>query len=69
MLSPWDVKSASLSECCHTQSIASAESSAQKANNIAIAGVVIAVLLAVVALILAVVYVMRTKNLDQKYSK
>jgi uncharacterized membrane protein (DUF485 family) len=68
VLSPWDANSASLSEC-HTQSIASAESSAQKANNIAIAGVVIAVLLAVVALILAVVYVMRTKNLDQKYSK
>ena len=38
------------------QSIAAAEASAVKANNIAIAGIVIAVLLAVVALIVAVVY-------------
>ena len=51
------------------QSISAAEASAQKANNIAIAGVVIAVVLAVVAITLAAVYVVRTKHLDQKYSK
>jgi hypothetical protein len=53
----------------YLQSIASAEAAAQKANNIAIAGVVIAVLLAFAGLITAVVYVLKTKNLDQKYSK
>ncbi|GAX78316.1 hypothetical protein CEUSTIGMA_g5758.t1 [Chlamydomonas eustigma] len=50
-------------------SINQAEASAKQANNIAIAGVVIAVILAVVALIMAAIYVARTKNLDQKYSK
>jgi len=50
-------------------SINQAESSAKQANNIAIAGVVIAVILAVAALIMAAIYVARTKNLDQKYSK
>jgi uncharacterized membrane protein (DUF485 family) len=57
---------------CHDvsmQSINQAESSAKQANNIAIAGVVIAVILAVAALIMAAIYVARTKNLDQKYSK
>ena len=49
--------------------IKATEAKVSTANNIAIAGVVLAVLLAVVALIVAAVYIVRTKKLDQKYSK
>jgi ABC-type phosphate transport system substrate-binding protein/uncharacterized coiled-coil protein SlyX len=49
--------------------VATAESRATHASQIAIGGVVLAAILAVVALILAAVYVARTKRLDQKYSK
>ena len=59
----------SIRPALYLQSISAAEASAARANSIAIAGMVIAVLLAVVALILAVVYVLRTKNMDQKFSK
>ena len=42
---------------------------AGKANEIAVAGVVLSVLIAVIAMILAAVYVAKTKKLDQKYAK
>lgn len=41
----------------------------QKAQQIAVAGVVLAVLLAFIALVIAAVWVTKTKKLDQKYSK